>query len=314
MDKENENILLSICIPTYNRANYLRVTLDSIVKQDRFNNNNDIEIVISDNCSDDNTVDVSNEFIEIYGSKIRYFTNPSNIKDKNFEKVLSEGRGVFLKLNNDTLKHNEGSLDQIVELINENILSKNILFFSNGILKKEDIFYCENLDSFVKNVSYYSTWIGAFGIWKTDFERIKYFSRYSKLQLVQTDVLFRLFYQNKSAVINNKQIFFSMPPIIKGGYDLITVFLDNYLYLLKQQIEKGLLTKKVYNNEKKSLLLNHICPWLINTRLYPEKYSFTHHNFFIKMFIHYGKNIFIIFCFILKYNAMLIRHYLKNGE
>ncbi|MDD2524542.1 MAG: glycosyltransferase, partial [Endomicrobiaceae bacterium] len=47
------NPLLSICIPTYNRADYLNQSIQSIVNSDGFGDK--VEIVISDNCSTDNT-------------------------------------------------------------------------------------------------------------------------------------------------------------------------------------------------------------------------------------------------------------------
>jgi len=52
-----------------------------------------------------------------------------NIADANFEKVLSYGKGLFLKLNNDTLKHQDGSLDNLLQTITENKETRNILFF-----------------------------------------------------------------------------------------------------------------------------------------------------------------------------------------
>ena len=106
-----KNIVLSICIPTYNRSSYLETTILSIVNQRRFQETNDVEIIISDNCSDDDTKEISLAYEKLYGDKIRYHRNKSNIVELNFEKALSYGQGSFLKLNNDTAKHQEGSLD-----------------------------------------------------------------------------------------------------------------------------------------------------------------------------------------------------------
>ena len=47
--------LLSICIPTYNRETYLNRLLDSIVRQAEFTDTDDVEIVIDDGPSKDNT-------------------------------------------------------------------------------------------------------------------------------------------------------------------------------------------------------------------------------------------------------------------
>jgi len=81
----NQSNLLSIFIPTYNRANLLAETLESIVSQI---SNNFIEIVISDNGSTDNT----KEIVDLYRQKyknIRYYKNePSIHMDLNHLKVL----------------------------------------------------------------------------------------------------------------------------------------------------------------------------------------------------------------------------------
>ena len=62
--------LLSICIPTYNRAEYLKKTLESIVWQRDFLSK-DVEVVISDNCSTDDTASVVAKFVEKYPNKIK---------------------------------------------------------------------------------------------------------------------------------------------------------------------------------------------------------------------------------------------------
>lgn len=74
---ENKTPLLSICIPTYNRKKYLQECLDSIVNQDWFNEK-EIEIVISDNASQDNTTEVIKEYQSKY-KNIKYFRNNENI-------------------------------------------------------------------------------------------------------------------------------------------------------------------------------------------------------------------------------------------
>ena len=46
-------ILLSLCIPTYNRVETLMVMLDHVICDPDFDE--EVEIVISDNCSTDDT-------------------------------------------------------------------------------------------------------------------------------------------------------------------------------------------------------------------------------------------------------------------
>jgi len=74
---EDENILLSICIPTYNRAIFLQRLLESIIGQD-FYDNKIIEIIICDNKSTDNSIAMIKEYVEKY-KNIRYYVNDYNI-------------------------------------------------------------------------------------------------------------------------------------------------------------------------------------------------------------------------------------------
>ena len=306
------NPLLSICIPTFNRANYLDDTLNSIVSQNRFQETNDIEIVISDNCSEDNTKEVSERYKMIHFDKINYFRNSENIKDANFEKALSHGKGLFLKLNNDTLKHLPGSLDFIISSVNENVYKKNILFFSNKVLNIKQNILCENLDKFVETVSFWSGWVGAFGIWKEDFITLKNFSRYAHLQLTQIDVQFRLINSKRSVFVNNEKLFVSIPPKIKGGYDILTVFLDNYTFLLTEQLKNNTLREEVFLSEKRKLLLQFIRSWLVNIRINPNDYTFEYKNSFRRIVSHYKKDKLTLIKFILILNISIYYNLIKK--
>jgi len=296
------NPILSICIPTYNRATYLEDTINSIVTQKRFQETNDVEIVISDNCSGDNTREVAQKFTAVFDDKIRYYKNAENIKDANYEKVLSYGIGIFLKLNNDTLPHQEGSLDYLIAQINYNSTKKPILFFTNGFIAEIQYYkYCTNLDSFVSQVSYFVTWIGAFGIWKEDFSNLKNFNRYSHLSLVQVDVMFRLIKLKNSVVIDNKILFNGVTPARKNGYDFLTVFLDNYFFILNEQYLEGELRKKTFDIEKKRVLLKYICYYLVKIKVLNHQYQFDVGNANSKILHHYKKYPLLLSFFYLKY-------------
>jgi len=282
------NVLLSICIPTYNRAEYLKITLNSIVSQKMFFENDIVEIIVSDNCSSDNTKEVVDVFVKTFGNKIRYYRNNENIKDANFETVLSYGKGQFLKLNNDTLAHRNNTLDIIIDSIEKNIVKRNILFFSNGVLNYNDTIILNDLNSFVKTVSYYSTWIGGFGIWKDDFDLIDEFSRNSNLQLVQVDVLLRIISKGSCVFVNDFVMFDSHNPSNKGGYNIFEVFIQNYLNLLYQHIGEDQIEMTTYKAEKKKLLNEFVFSW------------------FCKIFIDKGEN----YTFeTKKFNLYMIRYF-----
>lgn len=69
--------LLSICIPTYNRANLLDSALYSLMPQ-ILDLGDTVELVVSDNCSPDNTADIVDKYIQL-GVPIRYYRNERNL-------------------------------------------------------------------------------------------------------------------------------------------------------------------------------------------------------------------------------------------
>ena len=72
----NREPLLSICIPTYNRADWLCLSLKFLLPQIT-RANGLVELIVSDNCSEDHTSQVAEEAQE-YGP-FRYHRNESNI-------------------------------------------------------------------------------------------------------------------------------------------------------------------------------------------------------------------------------------------
>ena len=56
--------ILSICIPTYNRAEVLRDTLEHYTSCEEFND--EVELIISDNASTDATKSLCTEYAEQY--------------------------------------------------------------------------------------------------------------------------------------------------------------------------------------------------------------------------------------------------------
>ena len=95
----NVHLLVTIAIPTYNRADgYLREALASALNQTYQN----IEIIVSDNCSTDNT----KAFIKSFSDpRLKYFRHNQNIgANNNFNYCLEQARGdYFVLLHDDDL-------------------------------------------------------------------------------------------------------------------------------------------------------------------------------------------------------------------
>ncbi len=84
--------LVSVCIPAYNNAAYIKETIDSILNQTYPN----IELVICDDKSKDNTVEVIES---IKDDRIKLYKNEKNLgMSGNWNNCLSKCTGEFIKL------------------------------------------------------------------------------------------------------------------------------------------------------------------------------------------------------------------------
>jgi glycosyltransferase involved in cell wall biosynthesis len=82
---------LSIGLPVYNGKDYLRLSLDSILRQDF----EDFELIISDNASTDETCEICQQYAQ-HDKRIRYFRNESNLgATKNYRRVFELARGEY---------------------------------------------------------------------------------------------------------------------------------------------------------------------------------------------------------------------------
>lgn len=82
--------LVSVCIPVYNSESTIKATLDSVLEQSYSN----IEIIVVDNCSTDNTWQIINSFAD---SRMKKFKNDNNIgMVRNWNKCLEYASGVYV--------------------------------------------------------------------------------------------------------------------------------------------------------------------------------------------------------------------------
>lgn len=85
---------VSVCIPAYNAASYIRQAVESALAQ----NYSDFEIVVVDNCSTDETASLVERLSQNSGGRIRYFKNEQNIGlVPNLNRCLAHARGQYIK-------------------------------------------------------------------------------------------------------------------------------------------------------------------------------------------------------------------------
>ena len=104
-----ERILISTIIPSYNRADTVGQTIDSILAQQV---DADMEIVIGDDCSTDNAREVLEQYRQKYPDIIRLFLREQNMGlGANWAQCVKDCRGEFIcNCDNDDYWHNPNKL------------------------------------------------------------------------------------------------------------------------------------------------------------------------------------------------------------
>lgn len=158
-------ILLSIGIPVYNGGAYIAEAIESIQIPEELEGQ--IEILVSDNCSTDNTAEIVSRF-----SFVKYYRNNENIRyDRNVNEVFKKSLGTFVwLLAADDIILSKTALTQILSLIKLHDISLIHVGGSNIICNKdyeiysdEKFFLASNFQSggVSTNIIKRSSWFGS---------------------------------------------------------------------------------------------------------------------------------------------------------
>lgn len=112
------DVRLTVGVPTYNRAGDLRVALDSVLAQVAENLRGELEILISDNASTDETHAVIREYSERYPGLVTGRRNSENLGfSRNVDAVVRAARGKFVLLLGDDDGLESNALATVWELL-----------------------------------------------------------------------------------------------------------------------------------------------------------------------------------------------------
>lgn len=127
--------LLSICIPTYNGSKYIKENIDILVAQIQKNKMNDVEIIVSDNCSTDSNPEIMQEYVKNYPNIIKYSRNEKNLGyDGNVMKCCEIANGKYIHLFGDDDFYSPNGLKLLCDVLNK-YPELSILVLSNHYLR-----------------------------------------------------------------------------------------------------------------------------------------------------------------------------------
>lgn len=253
-------IILSILIPTYNRDTYLKKLLEEIFTQilnEKMEKK--IEIMVSDNCSTDETKKVMEKF-KFLNINYKYWTNDKNLgADGNFLKLIKEGNGIFCWILGDDEILKKNSLKKIVNILE---INKDIghLFISNEEKENLEIKF-KNYQKFLKKINYKISFISA-NIFNKNYIDLKIdYEKFIGSHLIQE------YFYLQAIMKKNKNIFFRAHIFDighaenVGGYKFFKVFGKNQNEIFNFFQVQGLSQKSInYINQK---LLREFFPFYI---------------------------------------------------
>lgn len=291
--------ILSLCFPTYNRDWCMKEQITRLSKCSK-NVLDRIEIIISDNCSTDDTeIIVHNAMLN--GFECIYNRNNENLgMDGNFVTCfkMAKGKYVWLLGDDDFILP-----DALEKIVNKLSINKDYglvhIYMNNKFSQLDFVEYCEN-NEYVKTISYYSTLISSNIVMTKyvpfiDFE--KYMGTWFTLMPLYITALAK---ENTNLLINFDTFEYAKDWKRNGGYNYFKVFADNYLNIWKDYLEKGVITESTYKFLKKdsfsALLAGPIFMYLI----YGKSGNYSNDNAWKILFKNYGGNLYFYYLPIIK--------------
>ena len=193
--------VITIIIPTYNRANLIGQAIDSVLSQTYTN----WELIIVDDASTDATEKIVAEYIEqdgrgtgtaIHSSRIRYLKNPTNLGiSKTRNRGLREARGEYIAM-----------LD-----------SDDVWIDPEKLIRQ--------IDAFAKNDK-----LGIVGTWVTFIDELGAHIR--TISFAETDAEIRRSFLYYNPITQSSVLFLKKAALDAGGYDeKMTTMEDHDLWL-----------------------------------------------------------------------------------
>ncbi len=270
MDKKPQ---LTISIPTYNRSKYLAETLMQINSELSGSERGEVEIVVSDNASLDETESVVKVFIKA-GLQLRYIRNKKNIgSDANIAQCFNLAQGRYVLILGDDDLFIDGAIAKLLDQLKADKFGV-VCVKPYGFDRDFRSEYPGNSDSnqhydragnFLADIGPLMTLISGCVINKSILSAVDA-NNYCGENLVQVHLVIQ-------AAVKAKQNLFMNHYMIgckrnnSGGYDFAKVFVENFGVILDSYVGNGLTKKDVRKIELK-FIISYFPFYLMKQRFY----------------------------------------------
>lgn len=271
LEFRDDEKLLSLCIPTYNRAKCLHQQFLRLLtlSQEELQG---IEILISDNCSTDETEQIVRQFQQKIS--FRYLRNTENIgPDGNFLQCLRQSTGKYVwLLGDDDFLRTEHISALLSLLANEDLGLIHV-----GVPNKGKFYHLyEDSDKFVCDIGVMITFMSA-NIFRRELVQSLNLDKYRQTNLLQVPMYFTAAFAGKNNAMLHRAFYDPANMAAgNGGYNIIRVFVKNLSEILDDFEEKGL------SPHSALVIRNHasdfIFPFILNFLILRRKNNFDNKN------------------------------------
>ena len=180
--------MISVIVPNYNHAKFLKERIDSILNQTF----QDFELIILDDCSTDNSIEIIESYRQLPNVSIFYNSKNSGSPFKQWKKGIKLAKGKYIWIAESDDFAEPTFLEKMFEILNRGnglAYCRSSDVDQNG-LKKSDFFWADGLDE---------------KRWKNDFENLG-------TDEIKNYLVYRCTIPNASACVFKKEL----APIVCG--------------------------------------------------------------------------------------------------
>lgn len=255
--------VLSLCFPTYNRGWCMKEQIERLKKCPK-ETLDKMEIIISDNCSTDDTKQIVTDAIK-NGFPAIYHRNSENLgMDGNFVTCFRMAKGKYVWLLGDDDPIIVDALVKIVERLSSDVEYGLMHIDQLKRADSDDSFVeFDDSESFCRTISYYTSLISA-NIVRTEYVPEINFEKYmgtwfTLIPLYITGVL-----KQRVNVLVNFNVFENSRDFARnGGYNYFEVFVTNYLSIWKEFLDAGSISKATFDFLKKDVYEGTVSRYIV---------------------------------------------------
>ena len=279
---------LTVAIPTYNRADCIKESLDSILSQV----NNDVEVIVCDNASTDNTRGVLAPYIN--SEKIKYYGAEQNGgMDFNFLRCLQYAAGDYVLLFSDDDILLSGAINKIISLIdNENpdYINLNSTMFTKSvdeineqsvprmILRTESDLISTDKKECIEYLGVFLTYLSATVIKRENFLKVENPQKYYGTYFIHAHIVLETLHGENKKIVITKEPFVGARMGNSGGFNLYEVWVKQYKkLLLENAVANGFpleTMRRIYVNDINGFIKDSIKYYRFSKNTYGMKRTF----------------------------------------